>query len=401
MKLRIIISSIIALLVVAAAGYQGFASTARKQPTLQAPQTAEVTTCDVQQTVEAPGVLDNTSTAQILMPVDGHLSQVLVRPGEHVTVGQVLASVEHRSKAEAQAEQALADANSTLKTAQDKYDSMFYPRASDELISKTQAEIDLARVRVARMSDIYRQLGRKSDGNPLKAQALLNLTNAQINLNNLISQYNWYTGHYTQLEIDQTNSALSVAKAQVADAKTVLDSLLLGIKAPFSGVVIAVDVVVGQPLRENDNLFTIIDPKALEVRANVTQEDYPLLITDQNADVYFDARPDVTAKGKVERIVPKLIEGTAPTYDIFISLDDVLDGLADGMTVDTNITIAKRQGVLCLPRNIVHASTDNKAILQVWDGTQTGNREITLGLRGDTSIEILSGLSAGEQVVVK
>ena len=173
------------------------------------------------------------------------------------------------------------------------------------------------------------------------------------------------------------------------------------LKAPFSGALIEVDAVEAHPFHKNDVLFGIIDPKALEVKANVTQEDYPLLREGQRAQVYFDARPDVTAEGKVDRIVPKLVAGSSPTYDIFVSLDQVPDGLVDGMTVDTNVTIASRQAVLCLPRSVVHASGDNKAILQIWNGTSTDNRQVTIGLRGDSNIEIVSGLREGDQVVVK
>jgi hypothetical protein len=57
--------------------------------------------------------------------------------------------------------------------------------------------------------------------------------------------------------------------------------------------------------------------------------------------------------------------------------------------------------VLCLPRSVVHASADNKVELQVWNGTVTENREVVIGLRGDTTDEIISGLTVGEQVVVK
>ena len=173
------------------------------------------------------------------------------------------------------------------------------------------------------------------------------------------------------------------------------------LKAPFRGVVIEVNAATDQVFQENEVLFKLIDPKALEVMANVTQEDYPLLTPGQEAEVYFDARPEVTVQGKVDRIVPKLVEGDSPTYDIYISLDEVPGGLVDGMTADANVTIASREGVLCLPRSVVHTSGDNTAMLQVWTGTETTTREVTTGLRGDTSVEILSGLEEGEEVVVQ
>ena len=118
-------------------------------------------------------------------------------------------------------------------------------------------------------------------------------------------------------------------------------------------------------------------------------------------EVFFDARPDVTVTGKVDRIIPKRIAGDRPLYNIYISLDNVPDGLADGMTSDTAITIAERTGVLCLPRAVVRASSGNTTTVKVWDGTQETAREITTGLRGDTYVEIVSGLSEGDQVVTR
>ena len=71
----------------------------RTQPTPQAPQTAAVTKCDVNQTVEAPATLNNTSETQILMPVDGAMSDsVLAQAGDRVSAGQVLAQLDDKSK---------------------------------------------------------------------------------------------------------------------------------------------------------------------------------------------------------------------------------------------------------------------------------------------------------------
>ena len=91
----------------------------------------------------------------------------------------------------------------------------------------------------------------------------------------------------------------------------------------------------------------------------------------------------------------------APLYSIYISLNHVPDGLADGMTSDTAITIAKHAGVLCLPRAVVRASSGNTTTVKVWDGVDETTRDITIGLRGDTYVEIVSGLDEGEQVVTR
>ena len=355
MKARtIVLISIIAIAIVGVAGYCGYSGSTQEPPTPEAPQTATVTKCDVQQTVEAPAVLNNTSATNILMPVDGNLSQVLVQAGDHVSAGQVLARLDDKSKVEAQI---------ALKDAQEAYQKAFDYRKS--LNGKTWLA-----------ETIYHTKGGR-----------------------LIPEVKYYRGYPDKKTIEDADNDLALKKAQLDIAQATLDHMEL--KASFSGVVIAMNAVADQPFQADDLLFTIIDPKALEVKANVTQEDYPLLKDGQSAVVYFDARPDVTAQGKVDRIVPKLVAGDSPTYDIYISLDEVPDGLVDGMTADTNVTIASRPGVLCLPCSVVHASADNKAELQAWNGVGTETRQVTTGLRGDSNVEILSGLEEGEQVVVR
>lgn len=355
MKPRIvIIIPIIALLVVGAAGYLGFSSSAQQPSTPEAPQTVAVTKCDVKQTVTGPGALDNTSETQISMPVDGNLSEVLVRAGDSVSAGEVLARLDDTLKAQAQID---------LKTAQDAYKKAYNYRLS-------------------------------LNGEQWIKDVIIKYVNGHE-----IPEIKWHKGHVDAETIKRADNDLALKKAQLDDAQAVLDQMEL--KAPFAGILTEVDAAVDRAFHESDVLFKIIDPKSLEVKANVTQEDYPLLKSGQSAEVYFDARPDVIAHGKVDRIIPKLVTGDSPTYDIFIALDEVPDGLVDGMTADANVTIASRLGVLCLPRSVVHASADNNAIVQVWDDTQTASRKVTVGLRGDANVEILSGLDEGDQVVVK
>jgi multidrug efflux pump subunit AcrA (membrane-fusion protein) len=361
MKLKtiIVIISIVSILIIGTAGYYGF-SRAQEPPTPEVPQTAAVAVCDVQQSVTAPGELHNTSETQLLMPVDGKLSQVLVQAGDTVSADQVLASLDATSRAEAQI---------TLKDAHEAYEKaenyLKYLQNSQK-VPQTETRVFL---QARRWGWQYRAKTK-----PFKGPA----------------PEDW---------IIEAQNDLTLKKAQFEDAQATLDQMEL--KAPFSGVVTEANASTDQVFQENDVLFKIIDPKALEVMANVTQEDYPLLKAGQEVGVYFDARPDVIVQGKVDRIVPKLVEGDSPTYDIFISLDKVPGGLVDGMTADANVIIASRPQVLCLPRSLVHASSDNKATVQVWNGQGMESREITTGLRGDANIEILSGLEEGEQVVVQ
>jgi HlyD family secretion protein len=228
---------------------------------------------------------------------------------------------------------------------------------------------------------------------------LANLATAKENQRSLESKLSWYTSNPTESEIIAADSELALAQAKYDAAKAVLDSLQ--IKSPTTGIIFAVAAEGGQTYQAETILFTIGDPKALEVVANVTEEDYPLISVGQSAELYFDARPEVTVQGKIDRVIPIRIEGDRPRYNIYITLDEVPDGLADGMTSDAAITIAERTGVLCLPRSVVRASGVDEVSLEVWKDPTVETRTITIGLRGDSDVEIVSGLSEGEQVVIQ
>ena len=391
-KGTMILFAFVGILIISAAGYFGFSTSKTPEPT-PTPQTVSVTRCDVEQTVTAPGNLVNVNQAEVNMPTEGRLSSVNVRVGDKVQAGQILAELDPVTTTQAQLD--LLEAEKELDTLQKRRTSLDYPRATNDFIKDLRRQIKAAKQTVSALDDG----AKKAEDAMVRSQLLASLTTAKENLKSLESKLNWYTSKPTENDVLAADSELALAQAKYDAAKAVLDSL--EIKAPFDGIVFEVSAEAGQTYHAEAALFTIGDPKALEVVANITEEDYPIVSVGQSVEVYFDARPEVTVKGKVERIIPKRIEGDRPLYNIYVELNEIPDGLADGMTSDTAITIAKHAGVLCLPRAVVRASSGDTTTVKVWDGLQEVTQEIKLGLRGDTYVEIVSGLDEDEQVVTR
>lgn len=391
-KRALFLFSLVGILIISTAGYLGFSTTNTPTPT-PTPQTVSVTSCDVEQTVTAPGNLVNVNQTEVHMPATGRLSTVNVRVGDRVRTGQILADLDPVTTTQAQLD--LLEAQKELEKLQRQRTSLDYPRATDDFIRDLRRQIKAAKQSVSELEGA----SKHAEDPTVRSQLLASLTTAKENLKRLESNLNWYTSNPTESEIVAADSELALAQAKYDTAKAVLESLQ--IKSPINGIVFEVSAEGGQTYQAETTLFTVGDPKALEVVANVTEEDYPLISIGQRAEIYFDARPEVTVRGQIERIIPLRIEGDRPLYDIYISLDEVPDGLADGMTSDTAITIAKREGVLCLPRASVRASSSNTTTIRVWNGVEELRKEITVGLRGDTYVEIVSGLREGEQVVTR
>jgi HlyD family secretion protein len=391
-KRAIFLFSFVGILIISTAGYLGFSTNQTPTPT-PTPQTVSVATCDVEQTVTAPGNLVNVNQADVHMPATGRLSAVNVRVGDQVRAGQILAELDPVTTTQAQLD--LLEAQEELEKLQKRRTSMDYPRATDDFIKDLRRQLKAAKQAVKQLDD-----GAKNAEDPMvRSQILASLTTAKENVKSLESKLSWYTSNPTESEIIAVDSELALAQAKYDAAQAILESLQ--IRSPIGGIVFAVSSEAGQTYQAEETLFTIGDPKALEVVANVTEEDYPLISVGQGAEVFFDARPEVTIHGKVDRIIPIRIEGDRPRYNIYITLNDVPDGLADGMTSDAAITIEKRTGVLCLPRSVVRASGIDEVSIKVWTNQTVETRTVTIGLRGDSDVEIVSGLSEGEQVVIQ
>ncbi|HEU4745620.1 MAG TPA: efflux RND transporter periplasmic adaptor subunit [Anaerolineales bacterium] len=391
-KRAIFLVSLVGILIISTAGYLGFSTTETPEPT-PTPQTVSVMSCDVEQTVTAPGNLVNVNQADVQMPATGRLSAVNVRVGDSVRKGQVLAELDPVTTTQAQLN--LLEAQEELEKLQKRRTALDYPRATDDFIKDLRKQLKAAKQAVSELNDA----SRGAEDPMLRSQLLANLATAKENQKSLESKLNWYTSNPTESEIIAADSELALAQAKHDAAKAVLESLQ--IKSPITGIVLEVGAEAGQTYQAETALFQIGDPKALEVVANVTEEDYPIISVGQAVEVYFDARPEVTVQGEIDRIIPKRIEGDRPRYNIYITLNEVPDGLADGMTSDAAITIEKRTGVLCLPRSVVRASGVDEVSLKVWANQASETRTVTIGLRGDSDVEILSGLSEGEQVIIQ
>jgi multidrug efflux pump subunit AcrA (membrane-fusion protein) len=117
------------------------------------------------------------------------------------------------------------------------------------------------------------------------------------------------------------------------------------------------------------------------------------------AQLLFDAQPELTADGRVERIVPARMSGSQALYPVYLTFEVLPDGLAADMSVDISITIANKANVLRLPRTLVRARPDNTAEVSLWVDDHVESRSITTGLRGDVYVEIVDGLHEGDLVV--
>jgi RND family efflux transporter MFP subunit len=208
-----------------------------------------------------------------------------------------------------------------------------------------------------------------------------------------------------ETEVERAKIALEGLKAGIDPSlqanidRAQHDLAATSLTAPFAGVILEVHTRLGESVPAGQVLFMLADPRAVEVRATLVEEDVPVVQPGQVASLFFDALPEAEVAGRVARIVPQRAPGDRPLFPLYLSIDKVPEGVAPGMTVDASIVIDSRENVLRLPRVLVRTRSDGTAQVEVWLGDRAETRTIKVGLRGDVFVEILEGLREGEAVV--
>ena len=329
----------------------------------------------------------------------GIIAEVLVTEGQQVSAGQLLIRLDGQAAAQAnlsaaqtellnaqqaletlrenastetaRAQQAVANAMQAVHDAQEDVDKLDYPRASDDLITQTQNEIDLAKKAVSRAEDAYKLVKKRPDGDTVKAEAELALVQARMYLDNRISFLNWYTGSPDQLETAKYRAALALAQADLARAQTEFERRKNGpeprllelaqarltqaqtqvqaaeetvanleLRAPFAGVVCNLEARVGEWIAPGLTILQLGDLDHLQVETtDLSEIDAARVQPQASVLVTFDALPNVTVPGTVLRVADKSAAGSRVNYTAVIVLENLPSGLRWGMTAFADIQV--------------------------------------------------------------
>jgi membrane fusion protein, copper/silver efflux system len=169
--------------------------------------------------------------------------------------------------------------------------------------------------------------------------------------------------------------------------------------APRDGVVLERNAVDGQGFKAGDVLFRIADHSVVWVMADVAEGDIGALKPNQSVKVTTRAHPGRVFTGKVAVIYPHLMKETR-TVRVRIELPNPDLALLPDMYADVDIATGSDDPVVAVPESaVIDSGTRQVVILDRGDG-RFEPREVKLGRKGDNYVEIVSGLQAGENVVV-
>ena len=159
------------------------------------------------------------------------------------------------------------------------------------------------------------------------------------------------------------------------------------------GVVLRQDGEVGEIAEPGTVLSWVGQPKPLLVVAEVNEEDIPRIEVGQRALLRADAFPDRSLEARVDSITPKG-DPVTKTYRVRLALPETTP-LLIGMTVEVNVVVSVKENALLLPASAV----EGNAVYVVDDAGTAHRRELEIGIRGTSEIEVLSGLDEDARII--
>lgn len=204
-----------------------------------------------------------------------------------------------------------------------------------------------------------------------------------------------------EAQVRQTLANITSQKAIIKQAETKLAQTV--IRSPINGVVTMQDAKIGQIVSANIPIVSIISEKRFQIEANVAEADIAKIKIGEIAEITLDAYgSDVVFQAAVIAINPAetVIEGVS-TYKTTLQFKEEDGRLKSGMTANTNIQTASRENVIAVPQRLVVTQGENKFVKILNNDGTVSNVNVKTGLRdSEGNVEIISGLSAGEKVII-
>jgi len=214
-----------------------------------------------------------------------------------------------------------------------------------------------------------------------------------------------------QNNIISKQAAIDSQKIKVEDAQQKLDQLT--IKAPFDGVFSADfansksnvlrNYPAGASIEANTTLGAVASLSTMQLAIAVDELDLTSIKVGQKATVKVDAISGKTFEGEVTSVsnVGTTTNGVT-TYDAVVSIPNTeANDLKYAMTATAEIYIQDKKDILVLPIQAVTTSKGKSTVsVKKADGTVEEGHEIKIGIRSKTQVEVVSGLTEGDQVVM-
>ncbi|UJW85120.1 efflux RND transporter periplasmic adaptor subunit [Devosia sp. SL43] len=305
-------------------------------------ETLTIAPTTLRETVKVTGTLIPSQRSDVSSQASGRVMAVMVRPGDTVREGDVLAQID-RATLELQLNQQRATANATRAQLQ----------SSQQQLERTE------------------QLAVQGNASPSTLEQARSAAAA------------------LQAQVDALDSAVETAELALANAT---------VKSPLAGIISSRSVEPGQTIQAGTALFTVVNLGKMEFEAAASVNSSARVIAGQSAVVTVTGLDGQEFAGTVSRVNPVALAGTR-TVPIYIDLQNAENHLRGGMFATGQITVSEQTDALAVPAAALREDAEGQFVLKL-DGdvfVRQAVETVREWARG-SMIEV-TGLAAGDVVV--
>ena len=395
--------------------------------------TAKIVKQDLSTVVSGTGQIRSKFYVNLGATAMGRITHLYVKEGERVKKGETVATIEHvQQEASVEGQQAAISAART-----DIASYIAAEKTSEANLDHATADLEQKKLDWDRAQALYHDgIMAKQDFDAKKAAYDLD----EASVAQAVAQLN-----QAKAQTDSARGHLATAVATLRGDQNILD--LTSAIAPFDGIVTnepmreGETVVEGIQNTEGSTIMTIADMSVVTAEVKVDETDIVNIQMGQPAEVTVDALPGKIFKGHVTLVGDQALlrstgvatsqstTGTeeAKDFKVVVTLDNPTNELRPGLSTTAKITTAHKLGVLSLPIQALtmHDPNDDKPkslggvqaastsstpksapVQGVYELEKDKNGKlrvkfvpVTTGITGATDIEVLSGLTEGEEIV--
>ncbi len=391
MKRNSFVIFLVVVILLAVAGLFGWQRMTASAASTTRPQTVAVQRGSLVATVNAAGNVSTPEEATMAFQSSGRVSKVSVQVGDVVKKGQVLMELDATDQ-----QLALRTAQASLASAQASYDSAKLKAGQnpDQAIA-AKAALDKANIALQQAQGAYNSISWRGDVS--QTSQATTLQQATIDYNTALANYRIALSNLNDTSMRQAQAAVDNAQIAVEQAQRNLDKMKL--VAPMDGAISQVNFSLGDTAASS-TAVAMVDLSNLQVKVTIAEVDMAKLSVGETAQMTLDALPGKTYTAKVIAISPigTITQGVV-NYPVIVAITDADGAIKPGMTANLAVVVDRRDNVLLLPTRAVKSQGNIKIVTVAYKG-QNIQVPVQTGLSNDTSIEVVSGLQEGDQVLL-
>ncbi|HPS57723.1 MAG TPA: efflux RND transporter periplasmic adaptor subunit [Spirochaetota bacterium] len=389
---------------------------------------------EVRDTINCLGQIVFREKASISSKVSGRLAKIYVREGQKVKRGEVIAEIE-RLQYEITLKQQKSEleiAKKALELSEAKHsDAMKGVEIKLKTIKKAEAELRDKKATFENMETILHNKGElykaggisKTEYESVKTQHTTLLTNYEVARSDLeIQQVGYRDSDITSsgykvpdaqserikiLKIINTKIERAEVESARARLKQVESSLLSTqlmlnetyIRSPLTGVVAVKGMEVGEMVREDSIIATVMDISRVYVSINLGEKEVRRISKGQKISFTVDAYPERKFTAVIEAVTP-LLDSKTRTFEVKgisgNSSAELLPGMFSRAVIDTGKTI---KGIL-VPSAALLRGEDGRTEVYLLRNGIVVRENIVTGNESADQVQVLEGLGEGDKIVV-